>query len=344
MYITITPQKLGSHYLQSAGDFVDYLEKENQGKTQNEMEAFFDPYDDKISAEEVKTSIDENTAKLKKKEPKFYSITINPSARELAHIADKPSALKAYTRSLMENYAKAFHREIEGRKITKDDILYFAKLEHQRRYKGTDRAVRENRPYIQKIARLQHEMVLIKKGEMEGSLQTKQQSIQELQQKAPHQQQGKMIEEGMIKEGDQCHIHVLVSRKDRSNRYSLSPGSKYKASTTMLHGKEVKRGFDRDQFFKAAEEVFDRKFQYRRNYVESYQARNTFLKHPERYFKELLRLPAPEKKIAFQLLKDRGVKFPLTTIPLTSSQLAGKIMAKLKKGITKAIHSGSIEL
>ena len=88
MYITITPQKLGSHYLQSAGDFVDYLEKENQGKTQDDMEAFFDPYDDKISAEEVKTSIDENTAKLKKKEPKFYSITINPSARELAHIAD----------------------------------------------------------------------------------------------------------------------------------------------------------------------------------------------------------------------------------------------------------------
>ena len=107
-----------------------------------------------------------------KKEPKFYSITINPSARELAHIADKPSALKAYTRSLMENYAKAFHREIDGRKITKDDILYFAKLEHQRRYKGNDRAVRENRPYIQKIARLQHEMVLIKKGEMEGSIQT----------------------------------------------------------------------------------------------------------------------------------------------------------------------------
>jgi hypothetical protein len=112
----------------------------------------------------------------------------------------------------------------------------------------------------------------------------------------------------------------------------------------MLHGKEVKRGFDRDQFFKAAEEVFDRKFQYRRNYVESYQARNTFLKHPERYFKQLLRLSAPEKKIAFQLLKERGVKLPLTTIPLTSSQLAGKIMAKLKKGFTKAIYSGSIEL
>ena len=31
MYITITPQKLGDNYTQSAGDFVAYLEKENDG-------------------------------------------------------------------------------------------------------------------------------------------------------------------------------------------------------------------------------------------------------------------------------------------------------------------------
>jgi len=30
MYITITPQKLGANYSQSAAGFVDYLEKENQ--------------------------------------------------------------------------------------------------------------------------------------------------------------------------------------------------------------------------------------------------------------------------------------------------------------------------
>ena len=32
MYITITAQKTEGNYAQSAADFVDYLEKENEGK------------------------------------------------------------------------------------------------------------------------------------------------------------------------------------------------------------------------------------------------------------------------------------------------------------------------
>ncbi|SRX76397.1 hypothetical protein AEQU3_03397 [Aequorivita antarctica] len=40
MYITITPQKLGDNYSQSAADFVEYLEKENLG-LENENEEFF---------------------------------------------------------------------------------------------------------------------------------------------------------------------------------------------------------------------------------------------------------------------------------------------------------------
>lgn len=41
MYITITPQKLGGAFSQSAGDFVNYLEKENQGKDPLDKEYFF---------------------------------------------------------------------------------------------------------------------------------------------------------------------------------------------------------------------------------------------------------------------------------------------------------------
>ena len=53
MYITITPQKLGGNYSQSSVDFVGYLEKENQGLEQEDMEHFFNQYGDEISAEEV---------------------------------------------------------------------------------------------------------------------------------------------------------------------------------------------------------------------------------------------------------------------------------------------------
>ena len=38
MYINITAQKLGTNYSQSSADFVDYLEKENEGLEKEEME------------------------------------------------------------------------------------------------------------------------------------------------------------------------------------------------------------------------------------------------------------------------------------------------------------------
>lgn len=81
----------------------------------------------------------------------------------------------------------------------------------------------------------------------------KKDQIKQLEKEAPYQLNGKMITQGMAKEGAQSHVHIIVSRKDMSNSYSLSPGSKYKASEVMLNGKLVKRGFDRDKFYTASE-------------------------------------------------------------------------------------------
>ncbi len=93
---------------------------------------------DEISAEEVVKEIDGNTAKPKKKEPKFYSITISPSKYELKKLQNNSQDLKRYTRELIKDYVASFNREINGRPITVDDIKYFAKIEHQRTFKGTD--------------------------------------------------------------------------------------------------------------------------------------------------------------------------------------------------------------
>jgi len=68
---------LGANYAQSATDFVDYLEKENQlPGMENDHEFFFNQKEDDISPEVVIKEIDTNTSKLKKIEPKFYSITV----------------------------------------------------------------------------------------------------------------------------------------------------------------------------------------------------------------------------------------------------------------------------
>lgn len=340
MYITITRQTTDGNYAQSASDFVAYLEKENEGKTFDEMESFFNQYGEEISSKEVIQEIDGNTAKLKKTEPKFYSITVNPSAYELKRLQNHSEELKQYTRELMKEYAKSFNREINGRAVTVDDIKYYAKIEHQRTYKGTDRQIRENQPYATKILQLRQEVREIQRGEAKGNIDKLKLKIAKLERQAPHQQKGKRIVRGMQKEGLQTHIHIIVSRKDASNKYSLSPGSKYKASETVFNGKPVKRGFDRDKFYKASEKTFDNLFRYKRNYVETYTARKTFLKNPKLYFSALSGLPTNEKAIAYKMLGKAGV--PVINIPTNKVQLALKAINKFKKGIDRAVQSGSI--
>ncbi|WP_142784114.1 MobB family relaxase [Changchengzhania lutea] len=340
MYITITAQKLGGDYSQSSADFAEYLEKENQGLEQEDIEHFFNQYGDEISAKEVVKEIDGNTAKLKKKEPKFYSITVSPSKYELKKLQNNSEDLKKYTRAIMNDYATSFNREINGKPITVDDIKYFAKIEHQRTFKGTDKQVKENQPFATKILQLKNEIRKIENHQLDGNIKKMKSQITKLEAEAPHQQNGKRIVQGMKKDGNQSHIHIIVSRKDASNSVSLSPGSKYKASEVEMHGKIVKRGFDRDSFFEKAENTFDKTFAYKRNYAESYKSKKDFIKNPKLYFTTLLGLPASEKAIAFKMLAKSGV--PIMSIPTNQVQVALKTLRYLKRGVEVAIKSGSI--
>jgi hypothetical protein len=344
MYITITAQKLDPNYSASVADFVAYLEKENEGKALEDQEPFFNHFGDAFSSKEVIQDIDSNTAKLKKNEPRFYTITVSPSASELKQIENNPEALKNYTKAIMEDYAKAFHREIDGKAITLNDIKYYAKIEHERTYKGTDKVIQENAPFRKEIVQLNNEIQEIKSGKREGSIQDKQDNIKQLINDAPHKINGKLIQQGMTKEGAQSHIHIIVSRKDQSNRYSLSPGSKHKASEVTLHGKTVKRGFNRDSFYENAEKKFDKLFDYKRNFVEKYESRKMFLKNTKQYYANIMGLPTNEKTMAFKILGKAGLHTSLMNIPTNKVQLLLKAVKYLKRGIGKAIESGSISI
>jgi hypothetical protein len=104
----------------------------------------------------------------------------------------------------------------------------------------------------------------------------------------------------------------------------------------------VKRGFNRDKFFSASEKTFDTLFQYKRNYVETYNARKAFVKNPKLYFSVLAGLPTNEKAVAFTLLNKAGMNTSLMNIPTNKVQLALKAIKKLKQGIDVAIKSSSI--
>jgi len=341
MYITITPQKMGGNYSKSSADFVGYLEKENQGLEQQDMENFFNQYGDEISAEEVIKEIDGNTAKLEKHEPRFYSITVSPSKYELRKLQNSREDLKRYTRELMKDYVVSFNREIKGRPVSIDDIKYYAKIEHQRTFKGTDFQVRENQPFATKILQLKTEIRNIQEGRAEGNIKRMKKEITKLERQAPHQQNGKRIVQGMAKDGNQSHIHIIVSRKDVSNRFSLSPGSKYKASDVKLNGETVKRGFDRDKFFEKAEKTFDNTFGYKRNFAETYKARKGFVKNPKLYFAALMKLPANEKALAFKMITKTGLPI-VPSIPVSQAQIALRVFKRLRRGAEVAIKSSSI--
>jgi len=337
MYIAITKQQMGATYTSSVTDFVNYLEKENEEKHPVYQEHFFDQYNDQIAPEKVISEIDNNTAKLKKTEPKFYSLVISPSAKELKHINNDATLLQKYVRELMKDYADSFFRD---RNITVDDIKYFAKIEHERTYRGFEKKVKENLPFRNKIAKLKHDIVKVRNGEIKGNINSIQKSIKKLEQQAPHKVDGKILVEGMKKEGIQTHIHIIVSRKDVTNTYSLSPGAKFKESETILNGKKVKQGFHRDKFFEMSEKTFDRVFDYDRNFVEKYKNKKIFVKDPKQFYAMLIGLPTNEKAVAFKLLGKTGMHIP--TIPISKVQLAYKVFKKLKRGVEIAIRSSSI--
>jgi hypothetical protein len=339
MYISITKQHLDSTFSQSSGDFVDYLEKENDGKAVDLQEHFFDQNNDRVSPEQVVKDIDGNTAKLKKKEPKFYSLTISPSQRELKHIQNDPALLRSYVREVMKDYADSFYRDTP---VSIDNIKYYAKIEYERTYKGFDKEIKENQAYRAKIVKLEHDLVKISNGELQGNSKSIQKKIQRLRAQAPHQLDGKMLEQGMKKQGLQTHVHIIVSRKDMQNKLSLSPGSSHKASEATLNGKLVKRGFNRDQFFENAEKTFDKLFKYNRNFVESYGARKIYIKDSYKYFAHLMKLPVNEKSAAFKILGKAGVNIPNLNIPTNKVQLALKTIKQFKKAVDIAKSASSI--
>jgi hypothetical protein len=221
---------------------VNYLEKENEGKEFLELEQFFSHTSESVDPEFVKNSIDNNKKGLKDKDAKFYMVSINPSEQELKHIAKMATGgrkitdisqmnpqeiekynqhLKEYARSVMDNYAKAFNRDITGK-----DLVYFGKVEQQRHYNGKDKEVLEK---------------LAKSGELKPGLQT--------------------------------HIHIVVSRKDKTQKMSLSPlaNSRGKSDKHKLNGKSVQVGFDRVNFKLDCEHSFDKAYNFKRNFDQSFE-------------------------------------------------------------------------
>ncbi|QGY47746.1 clindamycin resistance transfer factor BtgB [Maribellus comscasis] len=67
------------------------------------------------------------------------------------------------------------------------------------------------------------------------------------------------------------HCHLIVSRKDQSNKKKLSPLTNHKNTKKGV----IKGGFDRSNLFRQAERGFDRLFNHNRSLTESFEYYNT---------------------------------------------------------------------
>ena len=128
--------KVGAGGAASCGGLVDYLEKENKLKPEQQAELWFSQNREQLAGHEVVAEIDTNKRNLGREDAKYYQVILAPSQAELAHIGSDPQKLQAFTRAAMEAYAANFGKGIESR-----DLVWFAKVEHSRSYSYTDRAV-----------------------------------------------------------------------------------------------------------------------------------------------------------------------------------------------------------
>jgi hypothetical protein len=272
-YIKISkPPKHAKRNSGSCGDLVQYLEKENIGKELSEREMFFSHSEDIVFPEEVKQAIDNNKKGLKKTETKFYEMSISFSQKELQHIKStiqdpeqQKAAIQGYIRNVMNEYAKQFNRTIDGRQLEGKDLVYFAKIEYSRRYHPEARD-----PELKKAYKHNY---LLKAEIAEHKVNNNHSKVNQLEALYIKDFGGNIILPGNNKAGDNTHVHIIASRRDKSQTISLSPMSNSRGSKNKLNGKDVTIGFNRDQFAEKIENTFDKHFQFDRKHREKYRER-----------------------------------------------------------------------
>lgn len=116
----------------SCAALVNYLNKENFDYQLIDRELFFSQDSYNVTSNEVLQAIDNNHKGLRKNVPKFHSLVIAPTAQELYHIQQSPEKMKEYTRAVMGQYAQSFNL-LNGKKLSSDDLVWFAKLERMRK-------------------------------------------------------------------------------------------------------------------------------------------------------------------------------------------------------------------
>jgi Family of unknown function (DUF5712) len=153
-------------YLEKENEYLDKsIAKSNSRDEVLELESrkqrFFTALETNISTIEVISTIDANKKKLGANDAKYFAPSISFSKYELEHLAflatgkrniesvwdlslkeieEYNRLIREYGQKVMDNYALNFNRQDKGIQAG-TDLVYFGKIEHFRKFKGTDKDV-----------------------------------------------------------------------------------------------------------------------------------------------------------------------------------------------------------
>ncbi|MEL6303199.1 MAG: MobB family relaxase [Bacteroidota bacterium] len=282
----------------SSGAAMSYLSKENEGKSPRDHEHFFNHDNERITETEAQLHIDGYNRHIGKKDAKFYMFTINPSEgeqRHLMHLAQYESRkgektnnysellpgekaryqalLKNYTKNVMELYAANFKKGIKGK-----DLVYVAKVEHERRYKSFHKEVKNNEAITKQIHGLVVDRIRAENSGDNKALQKVNKKIEKLKEKyethdggPANEDKSNVIKRGDQKLGPQSHVHIIVHRNTK-DYVKISPNAQSRGhQQTGANGQKIKVGFDHEQFKEASGKLFREQFNYRGSEKEVYK-------------------------------------------------------------------------
>ncbi len=239
-------------YLEKENEYVDkIIAKSNSRDEVLELESrkqrFFTALETNISTIEVISTIDANKKKLGANDAKYFAPSISFSKNELEHLAflatgkrniesvwdlslkeieEYNRLIREYGQKVMDNYALNFNRQDKGIQAG-TDLVYFGKIEHFRKFKGTDKDVIKRK-----------------------------------------------VKSGTFKPGLQSHIHIIVSRKDKTQQLKLSPTCNETNTKRVIGGNNYQVGFDRVKWIEMNERTFDEHFKYQRKELEKFINQN----------------------------------------------------------------------
>ena len=242
-----------AQYLEKETIEIDQMIKDEVSKHRRDLletmkQSFFTSKETNVGIIEVVDSIDKNISKLGKKDAKFFAPTISFSKNEQQHLINRITN-KNDVNSVFDLTPKEFTHYnnllIKYAREVMDNYATNFNRQHKGLMDGSD---------LLYFGRIEHfrKYKGIDKEVKTGNSKT-----------------------GDYKPGLQSHIHIIVSRKDATQKMKLDPTTKERLTKRKIGNNAYTVGFNRNNWIKLNEESFDKLFNYKRPKLQKFEVQNT---------------------------------------------------------------------